>query len=409
MPGRRHIPAALGADEQARFEECARRLAQADDPHALQERILSEFLRLSGAPSAWFFDYRPLDACYRRTEDQEGGSACQFDGLGPLARWLRVNDEPLVIPSQPAVFNYLPAVERNALTACSAIVCVPLVATHRLLAFVVLASGAGKWRPEASVVPLLGRCGRHAATVAEGVSRQHAERERLRAASRSQQLAVAGQVAAAVAHEVRNPLTTIRSSVQYVIDSPAEWRNKADMLRVVIAEVDRINRAVSGVLGLSRPHEAALVDLDAAQVAEDAVAAMRPYLDHHRLVLDWQGGTRPLPVRGEADQLRQVFLNVLLNACQATPDGGCIAVSWNVVSNDSGSLAAITICDTGCGMAPEQLKQAFEPFFTTRMNGTGLGLPICQGIMSRHGGSIRLQSEVGHGTTTVLTLPLRSM
>jgi signal transduction histidine kinase len=282
------------------------------------------------------------------------------------------------------------------------------------LAVVVLLARNRPWRANDDDLDLVNQFGRAAAFAWERTSREEADRERLRAAARAQQLAVAGQVAAAMAHEVRNPLTAIRSSVQYVMESPSSAPDTRELLEQVIEEVDRINRTISGMLGFSRPPEAEFADLDFMEVAEAALSLVEPHVAHHRIILARELDGPPLPIRGDSHQLRQVLLNVLLNGCQATPIGGRLTVSRvplvaSAQMTQAPSHCCVTVADSGCGIPAELLETVFDPFFTTKPQGSGLGLAICRAIMERHGGTVRLESRLGQGTVVFLTLPLRGV
>jgi signal transduction histidine kinase len=339
-----------------------------------------------------------------------------FAAAGPLIRWLRVNAESLDVSRARAVVAYLPDDERALLQSAYVRVCVPLVASAHLLGVLLLSDRRATWSLPAEVSDdLLTAYGLHAAAARERLARAHREREKQRSTLRAQQLAVAGQLAASVAHEVRNPLTAIRSSVQHVLESSPVGPERDSLLQQVIDEVDRINRTITGMLTLSRPVTLALVDLDFVELAEQSVHLMQAHVHERHVILDRDLAHRPLPVHADEDELRQVILNVLLNACQAVPDAGRIAIRSDIGDpsrhpgrQDAEPMATITITDTGPGMSAADLRRVFDPFFTTKPTGSGLGLPVCLGIMTRHHGQITIHSEVGTGTTVRLSLPLRA-
>jgi signal transduction histidine kinase len=323
------------------------------------------------------------------------------DARGHLAKWLRVNDEVLIVEDRRQVIEFLSESERDFLRRHSVSACVPLMVGHELAGMVLLVY---RESAQASRVPwgLVLRCARYVASTADVVSDRQAERERAAAAGRAQQLAVAGQIAAAVAHEVRNPLATIRSSVQLVADSSADWSRKSELLQHVVEEVDRINRTLSAVLGFSRPQPLEQKDVDLASVINDVLVLVEPYVAHQRLVLSRHVAAGQFTVSGDPGALQQVLLNVLLNACQATSSGGHLDVSL-----ESETLRAIArVSDTGTGIPADRLPRIFEPFFTTKTSGSGLGLSICRDIVTRHGGEIDVTSEVGRGTVVTVALPL---
>ena len=409
VPSPEHSPRLL--------EDFVRELAGIADSGTLQSTAINRLLELSGAPDVVLFDARLPGGAYE--------AACVAGGLelpdpspripcrGRLAKWLRVNEEALVLSDRPDVLLYLATDERDVFTLLETAVCLPVAVGPRVNAMVLLGAGNRLWWLKPGLVPFLLACSRHVAVALERAAAEQADRERLEAAARAQRLAVAGQLAAAVAHEVRNPLTTIRSSVQHVMESSSEWSNKSALLAQVIAEVDRINRTVSGMLGLSRPQPLELSEVELKAIVEEAVAFIRPHVQHHRLNLELASDDRLFPVRVDVGQFRQVLLNVLLNACEATPPGGSISVSSSVSmgSETQGqaetSRVTITIRDTGSGITSAALARVFEPFFTTKSTGSGLGLPISLEIMRRHGGDLSLESHVGNGTSVLITMPLR--
>ena len=402
-------------ESQRRLEDFAQALASEREPVALRQLIMSRLQELCGCDGAVFCDRAETQDEFAAT--QASGRATKlprpptFAGRGPLVRWLRANEEPLLIPDHRNVLDYLPSAEREVLLTANVRVCLPLVSANRVVAIALLSafdtpSPAPAWEPD-----FLNTCGQQAAVACERVRREQEERSQLEAASRAQQLAVAGQLAAAMAHEVRNPLTAIRSSVQYVMESEAQWPGKVDLLRQVLDEVDRINRTISAVLGLSRTSEVAFTTVDLLNSVEQTLGLFTPYFSHRRLVVDRRMGSEPVTISGESGEIRQVLLNVLLNACQATPDGGRITIGVERTGQaegigSDGRRVVVSITDSGPGMTEAQLARVFEPFFTTKETGTGLGLPICRQIMTRHGGDIRLDSALGRGTTAFLSWPL---
>jgi signal transduction histidine kinase len=228
---------------------------------------------------------------------------------------------------------------------------------------------------------------------------------------RAQQLAVAGQLAATVAHEVRNPLTAIRSSLQFVLDSKSGLEHGREILQRLLAEVDRIEDTLSGVLSLSRSHALNASDLELTDVINQSAQLVRPYAEASGVEIHVEPCPTTLPIRGDQRQLRQVFLNLLMNACQAMT-GGAVRLRADVLTpsdNQDGAtpMAIVHVIDTGSGMSPDQLTRVFDPFFTTKEAGTGLGLPVCLEIVTRHAGRLEITSDLGTGTTATVILPLR--
>lgn len=388
----------------AALNQFVQAVSLAPDPLAFRRAVVSEVRRITQATSVFYLGFRQTEEAYCLEEYSgaiEAPPAFECRRNGTLVKWLRANEQPLVPACHPAVVAYLCESERNLLHASQISMCLPLIAGPQLVAIVMVVAPEEAWRPPRDLETLLTRCASHAAVLSEVVVHRQMERERLEAASRAQQLAMAGQLAAAVAHEVRNPLATIRSSVQYVADSPAAWSQKNALLQQVVGEVDRINRTLSAMLGLSRPQPLEVSHVDLGTLVQDALILVQPYVDHQHLTLEHEAGGEPIGVRADRRQLHQVLLNVLINACQATERGGRLTIGVDAHAE----MARLRVSDTGFGIAAEDQQRVFDPFFTTKSSGTGLGLAICREIMTKHGGTIDLESELGVGTTVTLLLP----
>ena len=412
----RHETAGLiGGAPHRLVEDFARAIAFETSAEGLRAVATKRLQAVARARGAVFCEFVALDdrfvvMCSTAAASVSANSG--FSAHGALARWLRVNGEPLLLADGSTVAEYLPGEERDVLRHFGATACLPLESGARLLAIVLLVEPWNGGRPSRDDLDGLMSCCRQTALAAESLTVRQADRDQRDAAARAEQLIVAGQLAASIAHEVRNPLAAIRSSVQYVADSQAPWPQKRELLATVLSEVDRIDRTIAGILGLSRPRHLDLADLDFIDVIERSLVLIQPYCAQQGLQLEARLERRPLPIRGDDKELRQVLLNVLLNACQATPAGGTITITSDVhhpvvEQPDAMPMALAAVADTGRGMNTSELARAFDPFFTTRDGGTGLGLPVCLEIMTRHQGAIRLESQLGAGTTALLTLPIR--
>ena len=333
--------------------------------------------------------------------------ALRLDLHGTLCKWLFVNQEPLLVPHPTGAFQYLDATERSRLTELQVRACVPLLAGDRLLGILLLADSRQDWQ-FGDERDLLDRLGRQAGLALENAELHYQERERLRTRHQSEQLAVAGLLAATVAHEVRNPLTAIRSTIQYVLDSGASWESKQPMLDEVLGAVDRIEHIVGGILALNRPNDPGTESVDLLQICEQSLLLIQAYAAANGIAVERRYEHDELVVRGNGRELSQVCTNLILNACQAMDAGGRLTVVGAIMARTPGVpvMAMIQIRDTGCGMSKEQLEHAFDPFYTTKKSGTGLGLSICLEIVTRHDGRLGIQSEVGHGAVATCLIPL---
>lgn len=215
---------------------------------------------------------------------------------------------------------------------------------------------------------------------------------------RSQKLASIGQVAAAVAHEINNPLSVILGYAKLLRDDPGAH---ADELRIIHEEARLCQRIVQELLDLARPHRLEVQPVDLADLAREAVSRLSDAgaLRDRRIEVASDGA---VVVAADAGKLRQVIANVLMNAAEATPDTGRISIDARI-DHERGVL---TISDDGPGIAAEVRDQIFEPFVTTKLNGTGLGLAIAHAIVDAHGGRISIASSADHGTVVSLELPI---
>jgi signal transduction histidine kinase len=338
--------------------------------------------------------------------DASPGPELKFRAQGSLVQWLEANEEGLPIPDDFGVFEYLDTDERDVLSARHVRLCLPLIGTEGLVGILLFADERAGWQVPGADRPLLRRCAERAALALEGADRHQVGHTRLRSLHRADQLVVAGQMAAAVAHEVRNPLQTIRSTIQYVMTSSSDWPHKLDLLEQTLEEVDRIDHTLSGMLSLSRPPILAMIEVDLVSVFRDALKAIRPSVQDRRVEIQADLG-QPLLVIGDVGELRQVFVNLLLNACQSVPPSGRVVVTAGVERETAATrYAAIRIADDGPGIAPEHMERIFDPFFTTKKGGTGLGLPVCLEIVSRHGGRLDITCPVHGGTVVSVLLPM---
>jgi PAS domain S-box-containing protein len=219
---------------------------------------------------------------------------------------------------------------------------------------------------------------------------------------RADRLAAMGELTAGVAHEVRNPLGVIRATVQLLEDAQADPERIHEAAGVVKQEIDRLDKVIKALLDFGRPSKPTLVRTDLKSVLEDVVLFTNRFAKQADVTIDVGIGDDDLrPVFGDPDQLKQVFLNLVTNAVQAMDRvGGQIDIS----GSSTDDYVVITVSDNGPGIAPEDLNKVFDPFFTKRADGTGLGLTIVHRIIDEHDGHIEIESSRA-GTTFVVTLP----
>jgi signal transduction histidine kinase len=226
----------------------------------------------------------------------------------------------------------------------------------------------------------------------------------------SEKLAATGRLAASIAHEINNPLEAIKNALYLLSNKISADDPNAKFLQIATKETDRVSRILRQMLGFYRPPKMEPTDIN--RLIEESEALIEKHLRQNRVKIENDLDPHLPPVIASADQLKQVLLNLMMNAQQAMPEGGTLFVSTRAShGSDPDFLMSdsvqIQIRDTGKGIAEEHLPHIFEPFFSTKdEKGTGLGLWVSQGIVQAHGGSIKLRSREGRGTTFSVALPI---
>jgi signal transduction histidine kinase len=226
--------------------------------------------------------------------------------------------------------------------------------------------------------------------------------------ARSERLAVAGQLAASLAHEIGTPLNSISGHVQLLARRKSNDEATARRLLVIEKQVENIVRTVRQLLSWTRKFELRLEPLDLGHVLEDAVLLASPVLEMKKIRVQMNLPKDCPKIYGDSGYLHQVFLNLINNSTDAMPRGGELRLKLRAPAPEGPRKVELVIADTGTGMAHETLAHIFDPMFTTKQIGTGagLGLAICDQIVRQHAGTIHAESEPGHGTTFTIHLPL---
>jgi signal transduction histidine kinase len=223
---------------------------------------------------------------------------------------------------------------------------------------------------------------------------------------RLDRLAALGRFAAGVAHEIRNPLAGIEAGVQYLAGRLGSDPADREDLRILRSEIARLDRIVSELLDYTRPRPLQPQGVRVREVVERTALALAPIFAAQRQELRTEG-PRDLVVWADPDRLEQVLINLVKNAAEASPQGGSVRLRWEASGPEDifGSSVVFRVEDDGVGMAAEQCARAFEPFYTTKGGGSGLGLSLSHAVAEQHGGRLLLQSTPGRGTTARLELP----
>jgi two-component system sensor histidine kinase HydH len=218
----------------------------------------------------------------------------------------------------------------------------------------------------------------------------------------SEKFAALGRLSAGVAHEIRNPLNSIRGFIQYFQKKLTLDAEDYRYMELMVTEVDRLNRVISKLLAYSKPREPRLSLRSPEDIVSHCIQVVgREAAEAGIELLHETLGTDMPSVLMDADQMTQVFLNLLINAIEATPRGGRVLVAYDI---DGQQRLHIVVEDKGCGIARDDLDKLFDPFFSTKKKGTGLGLAIVKSIIESHGGEIEVESEPGVGTRFTVTL-----
>ena len=223
--------------------------------------------------------------------------------------------------------------------------------------------------------------------------------------------AVVGRLAAAIAHEIRNPLNYINLTLDHLRSSlaPEDPVKRATFQRLaeqLKTEVARINRHITDFLKYSRPSTLELQLVDLLAEAEDALRLIEVQATEKRVETRVEAEGNLTPVMADKDTLRSVFTNLVINSLQAIDgEGGNIVIR---IINDEGGRARVEITDTGRGIAPEDISKVFEPYYSTKETGTGLGLAIVRKVIEDHGGTVSVRSKLGDGTTFTIILPTKA-
>ena len=245
------------------------------------------------------------------------------------------------------------------------------------------------------------------------VIRDITQRRRVEEAlQRAEQLKMVGELAAGLAHEIKNPLAGIKGSIQVLVETSGIAEEDRSLILKAIDEIKRIDVLLKSLLNFAKPPKLQLMPTDVNDLLDKAIALS---LKHPSLS---SGGSKSINVLKDFDpdlqeimadpmQLQQVFLNLMFNAIESMPKGGALAVK--TLLDDGDHMLHIAISDSGKGMNPLMQEQIFQPFFTTKRKGSGLGLSICQRLVDQHEGSINVESAPGKGTVFTIMIPARKV
>ena len=245
----------------------------------------------------------------------------------------------------------------------------------------------------------------------EFVARQRLEDDLVRAQAllaRADRLSALGTLAAGIAHEIRNPLVSVRTFIQLLPERLDDEEFRTGFRDLALSEIERICGLINDLLAFSRPAPAEREPVDLQTLASQTVRLLDAEARKRGVVLRMRAETvLPMVVADEA-RLKQVLMNVVLNGIQASPERGAVDVCTRLDGDEGARWCVVEIADTGPGIAPEQAERIFDPFFTTKDTGSGLGLFVAHRIVTEHGGAILAGPRAEGGTVFSIRLPVES-
>ena len=218
--------------------------------------------------------------------------------------------------------------------------------------------------------------------------------------SRTEKLSVVGELSASVAHEIRNPLTSLKGFVQLL---QMEDDKHQDYYQIMLDELNRINHIVGELLLLAKPQHIKYTKVAIQKILNDVISLLTVEASLYNVQIEFNFPKEDIILECEPNQLKQLFINLIKNSIEASKNDSKILINLELIEN---STIAIMVKDNGCGISQERLQKMGEPFYSSKEKGTGLGLTVSYKIVQSHKGTIVFDSELGLGTTAKITLPL---
>lgn len=401
---------------RAASEEFTRSLTSIVGLDQLLENFTSKLKEILDAVTLFVVLYEPITGSYigRKAKGQNAGLLPEFtfSRSDNLVRWLNINKCPLRVTEDQEVMTFLSGRERGLLLKTDIVIVVPLIVVNHLTGALFISRKVLGTSYSPFETETLSTLSNHSALAIEHALMYQFQEDRLKKLFHADKLATVGELAAGAAHEIRNPLTSIRSTIQYLTKALPEDKQQA--ASGIIEEVDRIDEVIKGLLSFSKTSTLNMAPLDLPEILEQTLLLLDPEFRKCAIVVDRRYDPADMRIVGDASHLKQLFLNILLNSIQAMPGGGTISIGLSAQAEGGvrgafpESQVRILITDDGCGISQSDLPKVFDPFFTTKETGTGLGLSISYGIVNKHGGDISITSAVegpGKGTTVTIHLP----
>ena len=362
------------------------------------------------------YELIPAEAIYVFWENNETGSfrlvnsdtdttpdLC-FSPDDGLIQWLKQNDKPLTVSFAPEFANIFSPNDEKVVKYLEPVLIYSLKTANRFRGAILIKKRVDHRPYSGRDMEMLSVLLENAVLAIENVAYHEERVAYLKHIYQTDRLAVIGQIAAGAAHEIRNPLTSIKSAIQYVKGSIQD-PNKQKMISSVLQEVDRINEILAGLLSFSRQNHPVKREFDLALLIDQTLDLIRNTRMKKQIKMTAVCFATSIPIFADNDQIKQVLLNIILNAVDAIDNDGEIDVHVRQTKIEDEIFYTITVNDTGRGIQEESLEKLFDPFYTTKEDGTGLGLSISYGIIHRHRGRIDVGNRAEGGTQVVIQLP----
>jgi two-component system NtrC family sensor kinase len=398
------------------LEDFSRRLVTMVDLNRLLRMLADTVERSMGVSTISIFLYYPEKEIFRlaltRGSSEDDLETTSFNSGDPCIHWLEEKKEAVVRaeidknPRRREEKEFL-----NMMMRLQAEVCLPLIYLDRLIGFINLGHKMQEEMYYREDLDLLNTLANQLAIAIENANLYENLKKSQDIMRRADRLASLGTLVSSLAHEIRNPLVSIKTFTQLLPERLEDEEFRNYFLKVASGEIDRLTTLINELLGFARPSEPNLRGEDVNTLI-DKIEFLIATEARKKSITISKNRTPNLPlVMVDAEQIKQVLLNLLLNAIQAIPREGEIWVETRVVQvprNETNErFVQIEVRDTGVGIPKENLERVFDPFFSTRPDGSGLGLAISYQIIHEHGGFIDLESEVGKGTSFRIHLPLK--
>ena len=383
------------------------------DKELLINNTIAKIKQITPVSKILFFLLKPDTDQFRyvsaRNEDDNEFENIVFSLHGKLINWLSVNESFLIVSESDDVMSYFSDKEQNLIRNNDIELIYPLKVMNRIRGFVCLGRKTDDANFSEQDLNLLTLLFDQAAFAIENTSLYEEQGARIKKMYRTDRLAILGQLAAGAAHEIRNPLAAIRSTIQYLSKGMKNDPDSLKMANELMEEVDRINKIVQGLLSFSKPSELETAKIDIEQLLNQSLVLLNNTIAKEQVEIKFNIQTKNTVVVADPSQLKQVFLNIILNAVEAMNECNekrlTISLEGSIPLDYQIRYLKISFTDSGKGIPQENIENIFNPFYTTKQDGTGLGLPISYGIINRHEGEMEVESSFGKGTTVVVKLP----